>query len=472
MFIKKLELTNFKCHTNSLFELGKVNHFFGDNYSGKSSIGEAIVFCLYGVTKHGYKGFVKDYLQENKGYMKVDVVFEKDGQEHLIVRTMNPKGTTTVYLNHKQIKDKELSDLLGDYHSFIYCFFPEVFPEEDKSAARAYLIENLLAAKDEFELLEKEKSSILSQQKKVDSSKTFYEGQKSVLKRQIDSILEKQKNYTPVPHEIMDKKENLQEEITAICENLDNHQVEEHQLQTRMKVYQDKLKELGPLPYLQDQTCPTCKQSLPKSQAETLHFVHKVKLDEVKKEMELLEAELRTHRYQHSKIMDKKSILESTLAQLDKSFPFVPMVELPTSQIHELKNVESTLSELIQKKASLGEDLKKLKHQLGQLANTYQNQINQNLTHTKVELFKQLKNGELRPDFQITYHSRPYRVLSNSEKIRCMLEIIAVINQVKNSSYPIFLDNLESVTHLTQPTTQVLTATVKKGLPLTLKVKD
>jgi hypothetical protein len=90
---------------------------------------------------------------------------------------------------------------------------------------------------------------------------------------------------------------------------------------------------------------------------------------------------------------------------------------------------------------------------------------------TRIDLFKQLKNGELQPDFQVTYKNQPYRVLSNSEKIRSMLEIISLINQEKNVNYPLFLDNLESITHLNPPVTQIITATVKKGMPLTLKMK-
>ena len=102
----------------------------------------------------------------------------------------------------------------------------------------------------------------------------------------------------------------------------------------------------------------------------------------------------------------------------------------------------------------------------------FQNQIKKHLILIRIVLFKELKNGELRSDFQITYKNRPYRVLSNSEKVRCVLEIIAMINKYTQNDYPIFLDNLESVTQLEAPETQVITATVKKGIPLTLVVKD
>jgi DNA repair exonuclease SbcCD ATPase subunit len=216
MFIKSLELTNFKCHTSTRFEFGKTNHFFGDNYTGKSSIGEAIVFNLFGVTKHGFKGYVKDYLQEGKNSMKVDVILQMNHQEYLLTRTMNSKGTTTVYLNNEKIKESGIKQLFGDYSRFIYSFFPEVFPEEEKSNARSYIVKSFLTEKDEFYELEKEKSHMMKQQKDIESSKTFYEGQNSVLKRQIESLTRKQNNAAPIPLETQIKKQQLDDGLQSI----------------------------------------------------------------------------------------------------------------------------------------------------------------------------------------------------------------------------------------------------------------
>jgi DNA repair exonuclease SbcCD ATPase subunit len=472
MFIKKLELTNFKCHTSCSYEFGQTNHFFGDNYTGKSSIGESIVFCLFGVTKHGYKGFVKDYLQEDKDYMKVNVVFLKDNQEYTLTRTMNAKGTTSAFLNRDKIKDKEIVKLLGDYNTFIYCFFPEVFPEEEKSSARSYIIKHLLAEKDEFDLLEKEKSQILKQQKNVESSRTFYEGQKAVLNAQIETMTERQRNGAhTIPPDIQQKKLELQNEIADINMKLEKNLREGLELSSKIKAIKDKCNEAEIENVSIGELCPTCHQTVPVAQVNHIRFLHKEKLNKFNSDIDLKEKELESIRQQHSTVKRQKTIAEESLAFLEKDFPIQMIPEQPTEHLKELKNVEVKITELLQKKINLAENLKKVKHQLGELANSYQNQINQYLTHTKINLFKQLKNGELRTDFLISYKNRPYRVLSNSEKIRCMLEIITVFNQGKDYSYPIFLDNLESVTHLTQPNTQIITATVKKDVPLTLKIK-
>ncbi|MEW9053074.1 MAG: AAA family ATPase [Neobacillus sp.] len=470
MFIKSLELTNFKCHTSTRFEFGKTNHFFGDNYTGKSSIGDAIVFNLFGVTKHGFKGYTKDYLQAGQNSMKVDVVFQMQHQEFLLTRTMNSKGTTTVYLNTKKVKESEVKQLLGDYSRFIYCFFPEVFPEEEKSIARSYIIKSFLAEKDAFYDLEKEKSRIIKQQKDIESSKTFYEGQKSVLKRQIESLNGKQKiTAAAIPPETQIKRQQLKEEVKSITIQLEGKIREGIELKTKLSTLKEKKSE--PYFYISEQ-CPTCHQTVSNSQTSTIQLEHEKKKNALQNEIDFLEKELEEQRRQYSNLAKNKTILEEELEQIKKAFPSEILEHKPGQQLIELEKVELIIADLLKKKADLAENLKNLKHQLGQLANQYQNQINQYFTYTKVELFKQLKNGELRPDFQITYKNRPYRVLSNSEKIRCMLEIIAAFNQNQPNPFPIFLDNLESITHLSQPATQIFTATVKKELPLTLKVKD
>ena len=111
------------------------------------------------------------------------------------------------------------------------------------------------------------------------------------------------------------------------------------------------------------------------------------------------------------------------------------------------------------------------KSKLGQTATHIQSIINAPLHHSEIILFKQLKDGELRADFQIHYKKRPYRILSTSEKLRCMLDIIHLFQKHLQTTYPLFLDNLESTTHLEPLDTQIITASVKKGMPLTLHVK-
>jgi hypothetical protein len=73
------------------------------------------------------------------------------------MRTINLKGTTTVSINHKDSNERDVKNIIGDYQSFIYCFFPDVFPEENKNTARAFLISKLINDRVSFDDFEKDK---------------------------------------------------------------------------------------------------------------------------------------------------------------------------------------------------------------------------------------------------------------------------------------------------------------------------
>ncbi|WP_462413643.1 AAA family ATPase [Neobacillus sp. Marseille-QA0830] len=440
---------------------------------GKSSIGEAIVFCLFGMTKHGYKGYVKDYMQEGKNSMKVEMTLLVDQHEYIIVRTMNPKGTTSVHMNGHPAKEKEIIDLVGGYQPFIYCFFPDVFPEEDKSTARSFIISYILNQKDTFQEFEKETKRLVAQQKKVKSSATFYEGQLSILKKQFESMPEKTIESQPVPENMISRRNLMREDLEKINKGLEHYLKNGYQLQAKIKNGQEKLKEFEQAEQLLKDACPTCHQKLPIHQLENIRTLHSDKKKQIYNELEALEIQLETERGSYMELSQKKSLLEVEIKEWEDRFPSNQILAQDYRQVmEEIQKIEHQLQDLLAEKSVLSNQLKQIKHQLGQLANQNQVQINKQLIHTRFQLFKQLKSGELRPDFQITYKDRPYRILSNSEKIRCMLEIISVIYNELNITYPIFLDNLESITHLNPPDTQIITATVKKGMPLTLKIKD
>lgn len=55
MFIKRIILNNFKIHKHLDIELDKLNIIVGENGGGKSSILEAICYCLFGTTANGAK---------------------------------------------------------------------------------------------------------------------------------------------------------------------------------------------------------------------------------------------------------------------------------------------------------------------------------------------------------------------------------------------------------------------------------
>ncbi|WP_147532255.1 AAA family ATPase [Bacillus marasmi] len=473
MFIKTLVLSNFKSHTYSSYQFGKTNHFFGDNFTGKSSIGDAIVFGLFGVSRHGYKMYIKDYLQEGATTMYVEMIIQIHNQDYTIKRTMTAqKGTTSVFLNNKPVKEKEIERLVGDYKAFVYCFFPDFFPDEDKSSSRAFLIDHMFSERNDYDELEKEKARIIREQKQIHSNITFYEGQKVVLKKQAIAMVNNPDPILPIEHVNAEIK-TIQTELEKIT-NETQEQIENGiELKSQLKSFIEQMAELESDVRLSGERCPTCFQPISSEQFETITNLKKTRYYDLKKEIDKVETGIGNAQENYANLLKRKAQKEQRLQTLQMMISYQQNINQVSQHSTELINVENKLHDLTIKKKALSDELKRMKHRQGVAANDYQNQINQHLTHTSIELFKVLKNGELRPDFQICYKNRTYRVLSNSEKIRCVLEIVSLINTFTSYKYPLFLDNMEGVTHLEPPEDiQIITATVKKGVPLTLKVKD
>ena len=85
-------------------------------------------------------------------------------------------------------------------------------------------------------------------------------------------------------------------------------------------------------------------------------------------------------------------------------------------------------------------------------------------------MFETQKNGVIKATFEIEYDGKPYSKLSTAERIKCGLELAEVLINVSGVSFPVFIDNAESILKFKAPSAQVITATVKNN-PLKVEVK-
>ena len=66
-----------------------------------------------------------------------------------------------------------------------------------------------------------------------------------------------------------------------------------------------------------------------------------------------------------------------------------------------------------------------------------------------LKLYEPMKeSGELRDVFKLTWDGRDYVRLSLSERMRCGLEVVELISRLSGKSYPLFVDNTESLCDL------------------------
>jgi len=101
--------------------------------------------------------------------MSVKIAIQLNNELLEIERSIHGKKETLLFNNNK-ITQKQLSQLIGDHTLFIYSFFPDVFPEEDKKIAREFLL-SLLPNQNEInetiKALETRMKNLLKQEKKL-----------------------------------------------------------------------------------------------------------------------------------------------------------------------------------------------------------------------------------------------------------------------------------------------------------------
>ena len=100
MIIEQVDLINFKKYAQERIILGKkVLGIFGANGSGKSSIFDAVCWCLYGVTptmgKEGQNVKQDELIRDGQEDMGVEVTFRYDGQTYNVHRFLRKDGVSS-----------------------------------------------------------------------------------------------------------------------------------------------------------------------------------------------------------------------------------------------------------------------------------------------------------------------------------------------------------------------------------------
>lgn len=134
--IKELEVKNFKNHDYLKLEFNPIKTvILGDNGTGKTSIGEAIAFCLTGCDLYGTENVANKLMKKNKTDMYVKITVELDGKTYEIKREKN-KGieitvdgirTSQIELYTKFVQDKSIF-----FSVFNPLYFTSLAPKDAK----------------------------------------------------------------------------------------------------------------------------------------------------------------------------------------------------------------------------------------------------------------------------------------------------------------------------------------------------
>lgn len=502
MLIKfiSLILFNFKAHKDLEVKFADLTKIFADNAKGKSSILEAITFLLYGTDALGSKMDPSPVTYE-ADETKVSLLLNVDGKELLLGRAIK-KGKVQYFINEVPSKAGEFNEVLEqlfDKDLFLSLFNPNYFftlhwekqrgmlMKYVSSPARKEVLKHMPdgQASELEKLLKKHSLDDLEKihranKTKLDKDHIAAQSRFKTLKEQLEE------NAPTVALETLQAEENKLlnqiKEIEKVTDSAGDNNRKINTMQTRinsllaereqMKVDFQKLKseEIA-------DTCRVCHQPLKDKSLKAAEEEKQNRIENFKR--------------QYDELVINRKTLEADLAQLEHID-----VSEQIEKVRELENQRAPILQEIRKH----QDIERLQEQVGQ-AEQQEKEILQSLNESifildsikdfrakeaelqaekvqslfenlSIKLFETLKNGEIKPTFEIQMDGKDYRKLSLSEGIRAGLELRDVLSQQSEIITPCFVDNAESITKFKQPNGQLIISKVVAGQGLTIEGED
>ena len=388
--IKSLEMKNFKNHSYLKLNFEHKTMIIGDNGTGKTSIGEAIAFCLTGCDLYGTENVVNKLMKKGETSMYVKVIIEQDGKTYEIKRERN-KGVNEITLNGIKVTQTDLlAKFIQDKNIFFSVFNPLYFTSLAPKDAKEILMKVLPDVPKE-QIFQDMTTDAVNKLKKYDfvTANTIIETARARLKELEERLVylqgtidtQKQLAAAKVPDEITFNEEelkNLEEELIM----LQKAEISTEKIEAEKKLAELKAK-LNTVPFERPQLKDT--SVLEKQRQELLEEYYKVK-----GEIEKIKPQIITCNRCGNKIQ-----LEST----EKSFLIKRLNEIKekgTKVSSELKLLTTENQRLIEEYNQKVEEYKrKLQLEIQQLEN-YIKEISAAETQKEAETKAKIKELQTR----------------------------------------------------------------------------
>lgn len=180
-------------------------------------------------------------------------------------------------------------------------------------------------------------------------------------------------------------------------------------------------------------------------------------------------------------ISKEKSTIQASLTELKKEKEVVFKNE--TYRNNVLKTIEENnkmltiknkeMIEIGQKEIQINLLISSMKSFNAKKTTILDTVISKHLKDVSLNLFKVIEStGEVKDVFDILYCGKSLKVCSTSEVIKAGLEISNMIRDLSGCTFPVFIDNGESITEYDEPSTQIIETRVVKGSNLSCIKKD
>lgn len=475
---------NFRCFEDETFLFQNQTVIRARNTFGKSSIAEAVVWCLFGTDMGGKTKADTRLMRRGAKSMSVETTWTTDAGESLkILRDKPDSGPVKLLVNGRKAKAGEVEGLFGAMGEFLSVFLPGYFNGLEPKDARSVLANCVpeLSTEDVLNQLSEMERELLKNTKfgmGVDSAELL-------TKKYRDEIRERQEETSrldgearayqdiikqgppQMPQDSVTPEERQQYEQAKVRLATSPMAAEERKRQRDLLVQQrdtmrktfktlrDSLVDVNKL------ACPTCGQKLPEENAKTImankNAPIEERLQELTSEGSQLNDEISRLEYLQVSDVEDLSQLQQIIDDVDAKMQTDTDARATyAAQLKLYERAQQSIQEIEKDRAgeenmlfNLQEQVKALNAFKAAYVRLQHDKLNSHFKHVTIQLMTHNKEtGETRADFTVMWKKKPYKTLSHSEKIRCDIEIGRVISAPRLEAMPVFVDDAESVQDL------------------------
>ncbi|RAV18856.1 AAA family ATPase [Paenibacillus contaminans] len=498
------DLVNFTSHRQQSIKFGDVTKLSGRNGQGKTSIGTAPVWVLWGTDIFGSK-FNPAPVNYNFDRVFASLLLSVDGVPHKFAREIDG-GTNRFYINDVPVKAKEYEAAVAglfDKDEFLSLYNPSYFFGLHWTKQREQILKYVTApAKSEvlkhLPDLQADRLGDLTKKHSLDDLVKIHGGtggQKSKLEKQHiaahsrTKTLQEQLDRLPIVNTDIEavkvKEAELREKINAadkVVVDTDKTNAAYTTLQARINSLQEQISASAKRwPELRDEpiedTCRTCKQAL---QDEAVKAVTDDK-----------ERRKTSFQDNHKTLVSNRKDAEAELAALewvdvseqrqkvreleDQLDNILETIRTHTERDRLAGEVEKAKTDEVATLASLKESifiLDAIKAYRAKEAELQAEKVQSLFTTLSIRLFKYVKSSDdYEPDFSIQMDGKDYVVLSAGEKIAAGLELTEVLFKQSELIVPCFIDGIESYTGPVAVYDQLITGRAVPGQELKIETE-
>ena len=485
MKITQLSIQHFRTHDAYQVNPTDQTVIRGRNGAGKSSLAEAVVWCLYGTDITGVTKQDERLKQRNAKDMAVTVTCVSDsGAAYNIARLKKPQGGTVVLVNGQKESATQIESLFGSVDEFLSMFFPGHFSALEPKKAREVIGKCLPALSKEtvMEKLTPEEQEALNESPMLgglDSAELLIEQTRRHIRdnqdeqrrlegelRHITETLAKDQPVKEAPRITPERRVQVESDkalVTKIEQETAQKQNQIAQLNAQKKSLRLSYDALQASIQTVDTTCHTCGQPLPAEKANAIRAKVDAHNAQIKVRMQALIDEGKLVKAQLDKwlavpdVAAVDPVIKARIGQFDldeEADRLAQASDLAERQMQKraqtnLDRVQADIGKVSTDMERLEQRVKALQAYKFEYVRLQHAQLNSHFKHVKIQLADANKEtGEIRSVFHVEWKGAPYRTLSNSERVRCDAEIGRVLAKARGETMPVFVDNAESVQHL------------------------